>query len=50
MFLHARSLRFAHPASGETIELQAALPPECLGLLQQLARLERQPTPKVPLT
>jgi hypothetical protein len=45
MFLHARSLRFAHPASGETIELQAALPSECLDLLQQLAMRERQPPP-----
>ena len=50
MFLHARSLRFAHPLSGETIELQAALPSECLGLLQQLALCERQSqsTPKAP--
>jgi 23S rRNA pseudouridine955/2504/2580 synthase len=48
MFLHARSLRFAHPLSGETIELQAALPSECLGLLQQLALRERQSTPKAP--
>jgi 23S rRNA pseudouridine955/2504/2580 synthase len=45
MFLHARSLRFAHPLSGETIELQAALPSECLDLLQQLAMRERQPPP-----
>ena len=48
MFLHARSLRFAHPLSGETIELQAALPSECLGLLQQLTLCERQSTPKAP--
>ena len=29
MFLHARRLRFEHPASGETLELAAPLPPEC---------------------
>ena len=26
MFLHARRLRFEHPASGETVELDAPLP------------------------
>jgi 23S rRNA pseudouridine955/2504/2580 synthase len=36
MFLHARRLAFDHPASGERIELEAPLPPECLQLLQQL--------------
>ena len=38
MFLHARQLRFEHPASGETIELAAALPAECEALLNALAR------------
>jgi len=33
MFLHARRLRFEHPASGEVIELQASLPAECEALL-----------------
>ncbi|MGE0498835.1 MAG: RluA family pseudouridine synthase, partial [Ramlibacter sp.] len=28
MFLHAWRLQFTHPASGERIALQAALPPE----------------------
>jgi 23S rRNA pseudouridine955/2504/2580 synthase len=37
MFLHARNLRFEHPASGEVIELSAALPAECEALLQALA-------------
>ncbi len=37
MFLHARRLRFEHPASGETIELEAALPAECAALLKALA-------------
>lgn len=36
MFLHARLLRFTHPASGETIELQAPLPAACQALLQAL--------------
>ena len=33
MFLHARRLAFDHPASGERIELEAALPTECATLL-----------------
>ena len=37
MFLHARNLRFEHPASGEVIELSATLPAECEALLQALA-------------
>lgn len=37
MFLHARRLRFTHPASGETIELEAPLPPECRDFLAALA-------------
>ena len=36
MFLHARRLRLQHPATGEVIELAAALPAECLALLQAL--------------
>jgi 23S rRNA pseudouridine955/2504/2580 synthase len=36
MFLHARRLRFVHPASGEMLELEAALPPECQDLLDAL--------------
>ncbi len=36
MFLHARRLRFQHPATGEGVELEAPLPPECKGLLQAL--------------
>ncbi len=33
MFLHARELSFDHPASGERITLQSALPAECATLL-----------------
>ena len=41
MFLHARRLRFAHPATGEVIELEAPLPAECEALIHALA----QPAP-----
>jgi 23S rRNA pseudouridine955/2504/2580 synthase len=37
MFLHARELAFDHPASGERITLQAALPPECEALCETLS-------------
>ncbi len=37
MFLHARSLAFDHPASGQRIELLAPLPPECETLLARLS-------------
>ena len=36
MFLHARRLRFEHPATAEVIELQAPLPPECQQFLAAL--------------
>ncbi len=37
MFLHARRLRFEHPAeAGRTIELEAPLPAECTALLHAL--------------
>ena len=36
MFLHARRLRFEHPATGETIELAAPLPSECQQLVEAL--------------
>jgi len=34
MFLHARRLQFAHPASGEPLVCEAALPGECSALLE----------------
>ncbi|MFM8900404.1 MAG: RluA family pseudouridine synthase [Burkholderiales bacterium] len=40
MFLHAAQLRFEHPHTGETVELQAPLPAECLNLITAL----QQPT------
>ena len=33
MFLHARRLRFTHPATGAEIMLEAPLPPECEKLM-----------------
>lgn len=36
MFLHARRLRFNHPATGAELELTAPLPPECDKLLAAL--------------
>jgi len=39
MFLHARRLAFDHPASGERIELSAALPADCSQLLSHLTEL-----------
>jgi len=36
MFLHAKRLRFAHPASEEVLELLAPLPPECEKLIAAL--------------
>ena len=46
MFLHARRLRFEHPANGEVIELEAPLPAECAALIAALdvntsARVQR---------
>ncbi|MGY4830555.1 RluA family pseudouridine synthase [Sphaerotilaceae bacterium SBD11-9] len=37
MFLHARHLRFEHPATGEGMVLEAPLPPECDAFIQVLS-------------
>jgi len=37
MFLHARSLAFDHPVSGERIEVESPLPAECTRLLGVLS-------------
>ena len=42
MFLHARHLRFAHPATGEIVELEAPIPAECTALIKALSA---QPQP-----
>ncbi len=36
MFLHARRLRFVHPASGEAVEIEAPLPEACARLVRAL--------------
>jgi 23S rRNA pseudouridine955/2504/2580 synthase len=36
MFLHARKLGFSHPASGEWLEIEAALPEALQAFLDQL--------------
>jgi 23S rRNA pseudouridine955/2504/2580 synthase len=36
MFLHACKLRFTHPGSGESVELQAPLPADCGQFIDQL--------------
>ena len=37
MFLHARRLRFVHPATGVAVDIEAPLPPACTALLDALA-------------
>lgn len=43
MFLHARYLRLAHPATGEPLTLVAPLPPECDTLLAALEPVSASP-------
>jgi 23S rRNA pseudouridine955/2504/2580 synthase len=38
MFLHAASLRIAHPRSGDPLEVKAPLPPELTGFLDSLKK------------
>ena len=38
LFLHAASLRFKHPASGQTMAFEAPLPPELTSVLERLRR------------
>jgi 23S rRNA pseudouridine955/2504/2580 synthase len=39
MFLHAWRLDIPHPVSGELLQFEAALPPECQALLAQLEQM-----------
>ena len=48
MFLHARRLKFIHPATGEEIELVSPLPPECEALLAVLTSSPRPPRGVLP--
>ena len=43
MFLHARGLRFAHPADASTVQLEAPLPAECRDLLAALSAATSAP-------
>jgi 23S rRNA pseudouridine955/2504/2580 synthase len=36
MFLHARRLRFEHPATGAAVELESPLPEDCARFLRAL--------------
>jgi 23S rRNA pseudouridine955/2504/2580 synthase len=36
MFLHAHSIRFKHPLTGEELQIEAPLPPELQSFLAQL--------------
>lgn len=38
MFLHARRLSFTHPSTGEPVQLEAPLPPECRALVDALLK------------
>ena len=42
--LHAESLRFLHPKSGEPMELRADLPADLVGTLQALRRYRPRPS------
>jgi len=52
MFLHARRLRFVHPATGQTLELESPLPQDCAAFLQSLQNpgpaASRPPAPADP--
>jgi 23S rRNA pseudouridine955/2504/2580 synthase len=39
MFLHAYRLKITHPATGEALQLDAPLPPECRRFIDQLKQL-----------
>lgn len=41
MFLHAGRLEFAHPLTGEMLQLEAALPPECRAILDVLEKQKK---------
>jgi 23S rRNA pseudouridine955/2504/2580 synthase len=42
MFLHAHQLSFIHPDTGNTVTLNAPLPPECERFLKSLAKSGEQ--------
>jgi 23S rRNA pseudouridine955/2504/2580 synthase len=42
MFLHAFRLKLVHPATGETLQVEAPLPVECRGFIEQLKNPSRE--------
>jgi len=42
MFLHAFRLKLVHPASGETLQVEAPLPAECRRFIEQLKQNSRE--------
>lgn len=42
MFLHAATLAFDHPATGERLRLQAALPPELAAFVEQVGNSQKK--------
>lgn len=46
MFLHAAHLQFAHPRSGDVVDLAAPLPVECERFLGRLRHASPEPAPK----
>ncbi|MCC8394991.1 RluA family pseudouridine synthase [Paraburkholderia sp. MMS20-SJTR3] len=49
MFLHAYRLKLTHPATGAPLQLEAPLPPECRGFIQQLNELRTGSNPEATL-
>ncbi|CAH2778479.1 MAG: LSU rRNA pseudouridine(955/2504/2580) synthase (EC [uncultured Caballeronia sp.] len=43
MFLHAFRLKLVHPATGETLQVEASLPAECRRFIEQLKQNSREP-------
>jgi len=42
MFLHAAKLSFKHPLSGESLQLEASLPPELASFVAKLDQQEKR--------
>ena len=49
MFLHAYRLKLTHPATGAPLQLEAPLPPDCRGFIEQLNELRTGSNPEATL-
>jgi 23S rRNA pseudouridine955/2504/2580 synthase len=49
MFLHAYRLKLTHPATGEPLQLEAPLPADCRGFIEQLNELRTGSNPETTL-